>query len=93
MILKPPKPLSEKEQLLEGLTDEHQDILLKMIEIQDALFNDEYELNYLNPKHNYMLVYFNICLLLDDEKKDFSDKCIARQVTNLYNKMFKNRRY
>lgn len=93
MINKPKKPLTEEEQLLMGSDEDDRAVLLKLLEIQDALFNGGIELNIFNFKDNYSLDFFKIMLMVEDEKSNYSDLKVKALINKLYDKMFKNRRY
>ena len=93
MINKPKKPLTDVEQLLIGSDEDDRETILKMIEIYNALLYGGIELNIFNYKKNYSLDFYKIMLMVEDDKKDYSDATIKALINTLYNKMFKNRRY
>jgi hypothetical protein len=94
MICKPQKPLTEEEQIINNtISEEHKQCLIKMVEIRDALLYGGCELNFFNYKDNYSLDFFKIMIMLEDDKKDYSDIVIMGAINKLHKKMFKNRRY
>jgi hypothetical protein len=94
MICKPQKPLTEEEHIINNtISEEHKQCLIKMVEIRDALLYGGCELNFFNYKDNYSLDFFKIMIMLEDDKKDYSDIVIMGAINKLHKKMFKNRRY
>lgn len=92
MINKPSVRLvTDLDHVLYGLSEEHKDTILKMLDIQKALFSDDIELNLFNSKNNYILPYCQIIGYIENDK-DYSDETIIKLVNELYNRMFKNRR-
>lgn len=87
-IYKEPK----KEQLFNGLNQEHKDILKKMLEIQDILINNPPNDKRFNKQEfKYMLDYINI--LNNVQLKDYSDEYLQEAIKELHDKIFKHRRY
>lgn len=93
MINKPKQLLTEEEQILNGSSETDKAVLLKALEIKDALLYGGVELNMFNFKKNYGLDFFKIMLMVEDEDKNYSDETIKALINKLYDKMFKNRRY
>ena len=80
------------QELYNSLNKEHREIIDKMLEIQDILINDPPNDKKFNKnQYNYMLEYINI--LNNVEFSDYSDKYLIKAIDNLYNKIFKHRRY
>lgn len=64
----------------------------KALQIQNILLYDKMVDKKLEKQHtNYMIEYIQILNLLDD--KCYSDTLIQNKINNLYDKIFKNRRY
>ena len=82
----------KQEQVFNGLSEEHRNILNKMIEIQDILLNDPpNDKRFKRQEFNYMLEYIDI--LSNVQFTDYSDEYITNAINNLYDKIFKHRRY
>ena len=82
----------KQEQVFNGLSEEHRNTLNKMIEIQDILLNDPpNDKRFKRQEFNYMLEYIDI--LTDVQYTDYSDEYITNAINNLYDKIFKHRRY
>ena len=80
-----------KEEILSNLS-EHQHVIKKMLDIQDILINDPpNDKRFKKHEFNYMLKYINI--LNNVQLKDYSDKYLQNAINNLYDEIFKNRRY
>ena len=81
-----------KEQVLNGLSEEHRNTINKMLEIQDILIdnppNDKY---FNNNEVKYMLQYISI--LSDVELTTYSDERLQKAINRLHTNIFKNRRY
>jgi hypothetical protein len=85
------KPI-KKDQLLDDISEEHRDTINKMLELQDILINDPPNDKRFNKYSiNYMLDYISI--LNDVQYKDYSDEYLIISINNLYNRVFKHRRY
>lgn len=66
----------------------------QVLEIQRILFNDPPNDKQFNKKSfNYTLELFNILMIIEQDNGHYSDKMIQSKINNLYNKIFKNRRY
>lgn len=66
----------------------------QVLEIQRILFNDPPNDKQFNKKSfNYTLELFNILMIIDQDNGHYSDVFIQNKINNLYNKIFKNRRY
>ncbi len=66
----------------------------QVLEIQRILFNDPPNDKQFNKKSfNYTLELFNIFMIIEQDNGHYSDKMIQNKINNLYNKIFKNRRY
>lgn len=82
----------KQEQVFNGLSEEHRNTLNKMIEIQDILLNDPpNDKRFKRQEFNYMLEYIDI--LSNVQFTDYSDEYITNAINNLYDKIFKHRRY
>ncbi len=82
----------KQEQVFNGLSEEHRNTLNKMIEIQDILLNDPpNDKRFKRQEFNYMLEYIDI--LTNVQYTDYSDEYITNAINNLYDKIFKHRRY
>ena len=81
-----------KEQLFNELDNDLKTTLNKMLELQDILINNPPNDKKFN-KHsfNYMLEYIDI--LNNVQFKNYSDEYVTNTINNLYDKVFKNRRY
>ena len=81
-----------KEQLFNGLSKEHKETINKMLEIQDILLiNPPNDKRFNKHEFNYMIEYINI--LNNVQLKDYSDEYLQNAINNLYDKIFKHRRY
>ena len=81
-----------KEQILNEIEQEHLTTINKMLEIQDILLNNPpIDKSFIKSKFKYILEYIDI--LTNAELKDYSDNYIKNAINNLYDKIFKNRRY
>lgn len=81
-----------KEQLLNELEQDHLTTINKMLEIQNILLNNPpNDKPFKKNEFKYMLEYINI--LTNIEFTDYSDEHIQNSINNLYDKIFKNRRY
>lgn len=81
-----------KEQLLNELEQDHLTTINKMLEIQNILLNNPpSDKPFKKNEFKYMLEYINI--LTNIEFTDYSDEHIQNSINNLYDKIFKNRRY
>ena len=81
-----------KEQLYYKLNNDLKPTLNKMLVLQDILINNPPNDKKFNKRgFNYMLEYIDI--LTNVEFKNYSDEYIINAIDNLYNKVFKNRRY
>lgn len=89
------KPLREKNKLLNECEDIHQEIIKKALKIQDILLvNTPNDKDVVNNSTEWLLEYINIINKLDGSyNKHYSDEVIIKGINNLYNKIFKNRRY
>lgn len=66
----------------------------QIIEIQDILFNNPPNDKRFNKSSlSYTLELFNIMTDLELDNGHYSDEAIQRRINNLYNRIFKNRRY
>lgn len=66
----------------------------QMTEIQDILFNTPPNDKRFNKKSfNYTIELFNILTDLEQDNGNYSEEQIQKRINNLYNKIFKNRRY
>lgn len=93
MLNKPSVRLvTDLDHILYGLSEEHKDALLKMLEIKKALFSDDTELNLFNYNNNFIVPYCQIINYVESNK-DYSDEIIIKKINELYNRMFKNRRH
>lgn len=84
------KRLSDEEILLQDLTKDQQEIIKKMLDIQDILDNPPNDKMFINNECTYLIEYIDI--LGDVEFSNYSDIVIQKRVTSLHNKIFKNRR-
>ena len=81
-----------KEQLYNELSDNLKTTLNKMLELQDVLINNPpNDKKFKKREFNYMLEYIDI--LNNVQFKDYSDEYVTNAINNLYDKVFKNRRY
>lgn len=89
------KPLREKNKLLNECEDIHQEIIKKALKIQDILLvNTPNDKDVVNNSTEWLLEYIDIINKLDGSyNKHYSDEVIIKGINNLYNKIFKNRRY
>jgi len=63
-------------------------------DIQDILFNSPPNDKAFNKKSfNYTIELFNILTDIEQDNGHYSDEQIQERINNLYNKIFKNRRY
>lgn len=66
----------------------------QIIEIQDILFNNPPNDKRFNRySFSYTIELFNIMTDLELDNGHYSDEAIQRRINNLYNRIFKNRRY
>ena len=87
------KPLT-KEQVLSNANDELKDTLNKMIDIQDILINDPPNDKKFNKKCiDYFIEYSNILFQIESDNARYTDEYITKAINNLYDKIFKHRRY
>lgn len=92
MINKPKKRLvTELDHILDGLTKEQQDTVLKLYKIQRALYSSNEEVN-LFSKNNYVLDFCKIWWYIE-ENPNYTDETVTNLVNQLYNRMFKKRWY
>lgn len=70
-------------------------ITIKQIEqIQDILFNKSpNDKQFKKNSFNYTIELFNIMTDIEQDNGQYSDEMIQKRIDNLYNKIFKNRRY
>ena len=81
-----------KEQVINGLSEEHRQTINKMLDIQDILLkNPPNDKKFKKHEFNYMLEYINI--LNNVELSDYSDEYLQDAINNLYDEIFKHRRY
>lgn len=81
-----------KERLLNRLDEEHKETINKMLELQEILVNNPPNDKAFTKKGtNYLIDYISV--LNDIDINDYSDEHIKKLVNNLYNRVFKNRRY
>lgn len=81
-----------KEQVLSDLSEEHRNTINKMLDIQDILLkNPPSDKRFKRQEFNYMLEYIDI--LSNMQFTDYSDEYITNAINNLYDKIFKHRRY
>ena len=81
-----------KDQLFSGLSQEHRDVLNKMLEIQDILLiNPPNDKRFNKHECTYMIEYINI--LNNVQFSDYSDEYLQNAINKLYDKIFKHRRY
>ena len=67
---------------------------LKKSEIKDILFNNPpQDKRFKRNSFNYTLELFNIFTDIELGNGHYSDEDIQKRINNLYNKIFKNRRY
>lgn len=82
----------KKEQVINGLSEEHRNTINKMLDIQDILLNNPpNDKRFKKNEFKYMLEYINI--LNNVQLSDYSDEFLANAINNLYDKIFKHRRY
>lgn len=66
----------------------------QVLEIQSILFNSPPNDKQFNKKSfSYTLELFNILMIIEQDNGHYSDVVIQNKINNLYNKIFKNRRY
>lgn len=66
----------------------------QILEIQDILFNNPPKDKRFNKNSfNYTLELFNILTDIEQDNGHYSDEQIQKRINDLYNKIFKNRRY
>lgn len=76
------------------MQDDYKKTINQVLEIQDILFNNPPNDKQFNKKSfNYTLDLFNILMIIDQDKGNYSDKMIQQRINNLHKKIFKNRRY
>lgn len=81
-----------KEQLYNELDKPLKDTINKMLALQEILLNTPpSDKRFKKNETNYMLEYINI--LNNVELKDYSDEYLQNAINNLYDKVFKHRRY
>lgn len=70
------------------------DTINQVIEIQDILFNKPpNDKGFKKNEFNYTLDLFMILNDIEQDKGHYSDEIIQKRINNLYNRIFKNRRY
>lgn len=76
-------------------TSELKDTINKMLEINDILLNNQpTDKRFKRNEFKYMIDLFNIMTAISGENnKNYSDDEIKASINQLYNKIFKNRRY
>ena len=76
-------------------TSELKDTINKMLEINDILLNNQpTDKKIKRNEFKYMIDLFNIMTAISGENnKNYSDDEIKASINQLYNKIFKNRRY
>lgn len=76
------------------MQDDYKKTINQVLEIQRILFDNPPNDKQFNKKSfNYTLELFNILMIIDQDKGNYSDALIQKKINNLYNKIFKNRRY
>ncbi|MBQ9013449.1 MAG: hypothetical protein IJ094_07870 [Bacilli bacterium] len=66
----------------------------QVLEIQRILFdNPPNDKQFNKMSFNYTIELFNILMIIDQDNGHYSDTLIQKKINNLYNKIFKNRRY
>lgn len=81
-----------KEQVLNELNEEHRHTINKMLDIQDILLkNPPSDKRFKRQEFNYMLEYIDI--LSNVQFTDYSDEYLQNAINNLYDKIFKHRKY
>lgn len=83
-----------KEQLYNELDDTLKTTLNKMLEIQNILINNPpNDKKFNNKQMNYFIEYSNILFQIENDNAHYTDDYIINAINNLYDKVFKNRRY
>ena len=66
----------------------------QVLEIQRILFdNPPNDKQFNKMSFNYTIELFNILMIIDQDKGNYSDALIQQKINNLHKKIFKNRRY
>ena len=82
-----------KEQALKGMSQEHRETILKMFDIQNIMFvNPPSDKRYKKNECNYLIAYTKIIEMVQDDK-NYNDECVKHLINDLYDKIFKHRRY
>jgi hypothetical protein len=89
-IYKPPT----KEQIFSNASNELKDTLNKMIEIHDILLvNPPNDRKYNKKCMDYFIEYSTILFHIESDNARYTDAYIVNSINNLYDKIFKGRRY
>lgn len=89
-IYKPPT----KEQVLKEASNELKDTLNKMIEIHDILLvNPPNDKKFNKRCTDYFIEFSNILFHIESDNARYTDQYIVNAINNLYDKIFKHRRY
>lgn len=92
MINKPKKSLINKlDYVLDELTTEQKETVLKLKKIQEALFSKDIELSVFNDKNNNMLAFYKIYQYID-ENPTYTDKEVTILINDLYDHIFNKKR-
>lgn len=86
------KPISDKDYIMNGLSQEHRETMQKMYELTEFFTDDEMK-SKPDKVIDLFIDYCNIIYYIESENKDYSDRFIISRVNNLYKKTFRNRRY
>jgi len=87
------KAYPTKEQALKGISQEHRETILKMFDIQNIMFvNPPNDKRYKKHIDNYLIAYTKIIEQVQDDK-NYSDEYVKLLINDLYDKIFKHRRY
>lgn len=79
-------------QLKKQLDTEHQETINKMLKIQDLLFcNPPRDKRFMKYETKYLLKYIDI--INNVQSTDYNEPYIQNSINNLYDKIFKHRRY
>ena len=83
-----------KEQLLKEASDELRDTLTKMLELYDILFKDPPSDKKFNTRYmDYFTEFSTILFQIESNNARYTDEFIVNSINNLYDKIFKHRRY
>ena len=83
-----------KEQVLKEASDELRETLTKMLDIYDILFKDPPSDKKFNKRYmDYFTEFSTILFQIESDNARYTDEYITKAINNLYDKIFKHRRY